>query len=64
MNFRLKTWIFLQKKDNYEPYFEIFLPHFSKPIQIFPILADSFEKGIANPRFEAVGLQIRRNNKE
>ena len=41
-----------------------FSHNFSQPIRLFPILADSFDEGIANPQFEAVGLQIRRNYKK
>ena len=40
-----------------------FSHNFSQPIRLFSILADSFDEGIANPQFEAVGLQIRRDYK-
>jgi len=40
---------------------EYFSHNFSQPIRLFPILADSFGERIANPQFEAVGLQIRLN---
>ena len=42
----------------------IYFFSFAQPIRIFTILADSFEEGIANPKFEAVGLQIRWNYKK
>lgn len=37
-----RLYCFLTENDSCKLCFEIFLPHFSKPIQLFPILADSF----------------------